>query len=288
DGTPLSGVSITVQGTSTATQTDDAGRYSISVSDAENAILVFTNVGYLREVITVSSRTNINVSLGEGISDIEEVVVTAYGTQTKESIAGSISTLSSDELSEIQSSNVIQSLSGKVGGVQIRNTSGLPGSSSSVRFRGIGSISTSNEPLYVVDGVPFNGDISSIPAQDIDQISFLKDAAANALYGSRGANGVVIITTKKGKGETRINYESRVGYNSRAIKDYELVDDPKEYYEQRWERLRLGNLVKGASETDAANSASAGIVGDLGYNIFNVANDQIIDPLTGKINPNAE
>src|SRR5699024_6900329 len=117
------------QGTSTATQTDDAGNYTIEAP--ADGVLVFTNVGFLRETVQIGNNTVINVQMNEGVADLEEVVVTAYGVQTKESIAGSISTLSSEDLSEVQSSNVIQSLSGKVGGVQIRNTDGLPGSSSS-------------------------------------------------------------------------------------------------------------------------------------------------------------
>src|SRR5690606_28997273 len=223
----------------------------------------------------------INVQLVDDSEALEEVVVTAYGVQTRESIAGSVTSLSSDDIAENQSGNVMQSLTGKVGGVQIRSTTGQPGAAPSVRFRGIGSISSSNEPLYVVDGVPYNGDVAAIATQDIDQITFLKDAAANALYGSRGANGVVIITTKKGKGEVKVNYESRVGYNSRSIKDYETVDDPIRYYELRWERLKLGNIYNGQSESEAASNASNSLISDLGYNIFNVPNNQVIDPSTG-------
>ncbi|RRN78083.1 SusC/RagA family TonB-linked outer membrane protein, partial [Pseudoxanthomonas sp. SGD-10] len=150
-----------------------------------------------------------------------------------------------------------------------------------------GSISSSNDPLYVVDGVPFNGDIASISSQDIEEISFLKDAAANALYGSRGANGVIIITTKKGRNSDKIDisYESRIGTNSRAVKDYDIVKDPVEYYELRWQRLRLGELADGASDADARDIATNNLVNDLKYNIFNVGNSDIIDPATGKVYP---
>ena len=231
----------------------------------------------------------LTIALVHSDNVLDQVVVTAYGSQTKESITGSISTLQAKDLQQVQSANVVQSLAGKIGGVQIRSMSGQPGEAATVRFRGLGAISSSNDPLYVVDGVPFNGDISSISSHDIEQISFLKDASANALYGSRGANGVIIITTKSGKSMDAIviNFDARAGYNSRAIKDYNYIKDPSEYYELRWQRLRLGGLVNEESDVDARLNASNSLVNDLGYNIFNVPNDQIIDPLTGKINPAA-
>jgi len=288
DGSPIGGVSISVVGTNTATQTDASGNYQIQVSESSTLNVAF--IGYATKRIAVGSQSMINIQLDAEENALDEIIVTAYGTQTKESIAGSISTLKAKDLSQIQSANVVQSLAGKVGGVQIRSTTGQPGASATVRFRGLGSISSSNEPLYVVDGVPFNGDIASISSQDIEEMSFLKDASANALYGSRGANGVIIITTKKGRntGEVDINFESRAGINSRATKDYDYITDPSEYYELRWNRLRLGEIVNGSGDTDARNTATNSLVNDLGYNIFNVANNQIIDPLTGKINPNAK
>jgi len=286
DGTPISGASVSVVGTSNGTQTDDAGNFKISA--LPGSTLNVSYVGYLPQKVSVGTSLVLTVVL---VSDnvLDEVVVTAYGTQTKESIAGSISTLKAKDLQQVQSANVVQSLAGKVGGVQIRSTSGQPGSAPVVRFRGLGSISSSNQPLYVVDGVPFNGDVASISSQDIEQMSFLKDASANALYGSRGANGVIIITTKKGKKTDAIdiNLDVRGGFNSRATKDYDYIKDPSEYYELRWQRLRLGGLVNGKSDAISRQDASNNLVNDLGYNIFNVANNQIIDPLTGKLNPNA-
>lgn len=288
DGSTLPGVSVTVQGSSVGTQTNADGVYTLSVP-ADARALVFSYIGFTSQTVNIGSNTTVDVSLQTDAQTLEDVVVTAYGAQTKESIAGSISTLRAGEIAQAQTANVIQSLAGKVGGVQIRSTSGQPGASSTVRFRGIGSISSSNQPLYVVDGVPYNGDVAAISPQDIDQISFLKDASANALYGSRGANGVIIITTKKGRGELDINYESRVGVNSRGAADYNIIKDPKEYYELRWQRLRMGAQIsnKNLSLEDAGAIASNTLVNDLGYNIFNVPNDQIVDRITGKINPNA-
>lgn len=288
DGTAIVGASVAIVGTSIATQTDATGSFNFEVPI--DGILTISYVGYITQRVEIAGKSVVNVLLEPGDHALDEVVVTAYGTQTKESIAGSISTLKSKDLEQVQSANVIQSLSGKVGGVQIRSTTGQPGASATVRFRGLGSISSSNDPLYVVDGVPFNGDVAGISSQDIEEISFLKDAAANALYGSRGANGVIIITTKKGRNNDRVEiaYESRIGFNSRAVKDYDIITDPTEYYELRWQRIRLGELNGGETDANARNTASNTLFDDLGYNIFNVANDQIIDPSTGSINPQAK
>ncbi|WP_343565443.1 SusC/RagA family TonB-linked outer membrane protein [Sphingobacterium sp.] len=288
DGKPLAGVTVVVQGTNVATQTDANGNYSLST--ASGKVIVFHSVGYTDKTLIVKEGQNaFNIILEDVNNALEEVIVTAYGTQTKESVAGSIATLKAKDLGQVQSANVVQSLSGKVGGVQIRSTTGQPGAAATVRFRGLGSISSSNDPLYVVDGVPFNGDIASISSQDIEEISFLKDASANALYGSRGANGVIIITTKKGKNTDKvdISLDSRVGFNSRATKDYDYITDPGEYYELRWQRLRLGEIVLGENDADARAYATENLVNDLGYNIFNVANNKIVDPKTGKLYQNA-
>ena len=288
-GAPVSFASITEKGTTNGVSADESGNFSINARTG--AVLVVSATGYSTKEVTVSSSAPLNVVLTKGDAQvIEEVVVTAYGTQTKQSITGSIETIKADDIQKIQTSNVMQSLSGKVTGVQIKSPSGQPGDAPSLRFRGIGSISSSNAPLYVVDGVPFNGDVSAISSQDIESISFLKDASANALYGSRGANGVVIITTKKGKaGLMSLTYDTKLGINSRAVPEYKLITDPKEYYELRWQRLRLGAKLTTPTLTwDAAGAAATnGLVKDLGYNIFNVANNQIVDATTGKINPAA-
>lgn len=284
DGKPLAGVTIAVQGSNVATQTDVNGNYSLSVPTGK--VIVFRSVGFADKTLIVKEgQSAFNVILDNSENSLQEVIVTAYGTQTKESIAGSISTLKSKDLEQVQSANVVQSLAGKVGGVQIRSTSGQPGAPATVRFRGLGSISSSNDPLYVVDGVPFNGDVASISSQDIAEMSFLKDAAANALYGSRGANGVIIITTKKGLNNNKIDMtiDSRVGVNSRATKDYDYITDPGEYYELRWQRLRLGQVTGGKTDAESRAYATENLVKDLGYNIFNVANNKIIDPATGKV-----
>lgn len=289
-GEPLPGITVTIKGTTKGVATDFDGNYKIKAKVGD--ILHFIGIG-LKSVdrLVSASTSKFDVVMHLETEELEEVVVTAYGTQNKASVAGSIQTIKSDQIAKAQSANVIQSLSGKAAGVQVRNTSGQPGEGSEVRFRGVGSISASNNPLYVVDGVPFDGDISSISSQDIESITFLKDASANALYGSRGANGVVVVTTKKGTGgKLRVTYETKLGINTRAVPDYDVITDPREYYQLEFQRRKLGAWVakNTLTEAEASLSAANSLVGSIGYNIFDVPNDQVIDPTTGLVNPNAD
>lgn len=193
----------------------------------------------------------------------------------------------SEVLADVTQANVIQGLIGKVAVVQIVANNGLPGTAPNVRFRGIGSINGSSAPLYVVDGAPFNGDISAINNQDIESISFLKDASAAALYGSRGANGVVIITTKKG---VKFTLDTRSGVASRAVKEYKIGKDAKNYYENYHSILKntymiVNNQQSEVAAQNASNNLISGALG-LNYNITDVANNQVVG-VDGKFNPNA-
>ena len=242
---------------------------------------------------TVGSASVINMKMQEDGKELEEVVVVAFGTQKKQEITGAVAKIDAKQLENAQASNAVQSLTGKVAGVQIAANSGQPGDKPQVRFRGIGSISSSNEPLYVVDGIPFAGDINAIATQDIESISFLKDASSNALYGSRGANGVIIITTKKGKkGQLNITYETKVGVNTRAVSEYDMITDPGDYYKAVYNRIRNGLIFQGQTPKAAAITASQNLItGDtysLGYNNYNVNPNEIIDINTGQLNPNAK
>jgi len=289
DSGPLPGVSIIIKGTTTGTETDFDGNYSIKTKVGD--ILVFSFVGMLTKEEKVGSASIINVTLESG-NVLEEVVVVAYGTQKKEEITGSVTTLKTKELADIPTASVVQGLVGKVSGVQIINQSGAPGADPTVRFRGIGSINSSSAPLYVVDGVVFNGNLNSINPQDIEAMTFLKDASANALYGSRGANGVIIITTKKGASEKlEVTIDSKIGFNSRAVPEYDIITGAGKYYEAVFDRVRLDLINEGATSADAAQAAAANIVTNpdfpIGYNNYDVAEGNIIDPLTGRVNPNA-
>ncbi len=167
------------------------------------------------------------ISLESSDQQLEEVMVVAYGTAKKSSFTGAASTISSSTIEKLQVSNVSKALEGAAPGVQVAMQSGQPGTSATIRIRGIGSINSSSDPLYVVDGMPYDGNISAINSADIESISVLKDAASTALYGSRAANGVIVITTKKGAAQkNRVTLEARVGVNSRGIPEYDIMTSP--------------------------------------------------------------
>jgi TonB-linked SusC/RagA family outer membrane protein len=295
DGMPLPGVTVVIQGTQLGTQTDLDGKYTVKAKPGD--VLVYSFIGMRDVTYTIGNAVSHNVSMVAVDNLLTEVVVTAYGTQSKGSVAGSIAEVKADEIANISSQNVVQGMVGKVSGVQIINSNGMPGEAPVVRFRGIGSISASSAPLYVVDGIPYAGDISAISNNDIESVSFLKDASAAALYGNRGANGVIIITTKKGKkGETKITIDSKVGFSSRAVPEYNVITNPGQFYEGWYGVMRntfIGTNGKDPiSAEQAAELASKELITNksygLGYNVYNVANDQLIDPKSGKLNPNGQ
>ncbi len=289
DTGPLPGVSILIKGTTTGTETDFDGKYTLKANTGD--ILVFSFVGMESQEITVGASNVIDVTLKSG-NLLEEVVVVAYGTQKKEEITGSVTTLKTKDLADVPTASVVQGLVGQVAGVQIINQSGAPGADPTVRFRGIGSINSSSAPLYVVDGIVFNGNLNSINPQDIEAMTFLKDASANALYGSRGANGVVIITTKQGASDKlEVTIDSKVGFNDRAVPEYDIITGAGKYYEAVFDRVRIGLIDAGETPADAAQAAAANIVTNpdfpIGYNNYDVPEGQIIDPTTGRVNANA-
>jgi TonB-linked SusC/RagA family outer membrane protein len=216
---PLPGVNVSVKGTTTGTISDAEGRYSLSVPGTD-ATLVFSFVGYTTEEIIVDNRSTIDVTLLPDIKSLGEVVVVGYGTQRKAETTGSIASVKSAELVQTPVVNVAQGLQARVSGVQINQNSGAPGGNISVRIRGTNSINGTSEPLYIVDGIQIaNGGgindispLSTINPGDIESVEVLKDASAAAIYGSRAANGVVLITTKRGKsGATRVTYDGYYG-----------------------------------------------------------------------------
>ena len=213
DGEPLPGVSVQIKGETTGTITDMDGKYSISAPS--DAILVYRFVGLKTVEQPVNGRNMINVTLESDSKELDEVMVVAYATAKKYSFTGAASTVKGDEIAKLQVASVSRALEGTVSGVQASAASGQPGTDAEIRIRGIGSINASSAPLYVVDGVPFDGSVNSINPDDIASMTVLKDAASAALYGSRGANGVIIITTKKAKeGQTRVNINGSFGFKS--------------------------------------------------------------------------
>lgn len=209
DGSPVPGVTVVIKGTLIGTITDSDGQFQIK-SPADSKTLVFSFVGMKTKEVPITSSTSYTVTLEEDVYNLEEVVAIGYGTIKKSDLTGSVSSVKSDEISAIPSSSVLQALSGRAAGVLVKQNTGAPGGSVSVRIRGTNSIQGSNEPLYVIDGFP--GDIGTLNNADISNIEILKDASATAIYGSRGANGVVLITTIGGAaGETKIDFESSYG-----------------------------------------------------------------------------
>ncbi len=234
-GMPLPGVNILVKGTTNGTTTDAQGSFNINVEN-ESAVLVFSFIGFEMQEAIVGTRTEINISLTPDIKSLEEVVVVGYGTQKKSDLTGSVGTVKADEIQERQSPSVSQALAGRVAGVSVSVNSGRPGGQSSVRIRGFSSISTSNNPLYVIDGVimpvgtqtdgsyNLNNAIDNINPADIASIEVLKDASSTAIYGARGANGVIMITTKRGSTSGgKISYDMQLSVPTIGPKRVEML-----------------------------------------------------------------
>ena len=212
NGEPLPGANVLVKGTTVGTVTDVDGNYSLGVTN-ENVTLIVSYVGFLSQEILLNGRIEVNVSLVPDLSTLSEIVVVGYGTVKKSDLTGSVASVKSEELTALPTINAVQGLTGRAAGVQVIQNSGEPGANISVRIRGGNSLQGNNEPLYVIDGFPISGGPTSINPNDIESVEVLKDASATAIYGSRGANGVVIITTKSGKaGRSRVDIESYYGF----------------------------------------------------------------------------
>src|SRR5690554_1971771 len=242
----------------------------------------------------IAGRSVINVTLGSDAIAMDEVVVVAYGTATRQAFTGSAATVDAREISKRQVSNITNAIAGQVAGVQASSSSGQPGSSANIRIRGIGSMSASNAPLYIVDGMPFEGNISAINSNDIESVSVLKDAAASAIYGARGANGVIIVTTKQGKrgSEAVVTLDSRWGSNKRGVPNYDVMTDPGMYYETFYRSLYNSRLYSGESAAAAHTYAQTVFLdadeGGLGYQVYTVPAGEYLVGTNFKLNPNAK
>ncbi|MEC3966537.1 SusC/RagA family TonB-linked outer membrane protein [Flagellimonas halotolerans] len=284
---PLPGVSIVVVGTSNGTQTDFDGNYTISASEGQ--VLRFSYIGQATVERTVGASSTINVQMEEDAQALEEVVVVGYGTTTKQAFAGTASVVEAEALEVKSFSNVSQALAGEVAGVSVINTSGQPGTTSTIRVRGYGSVNGNRDPLYVVDGVPFTGSINSINPADIKTTTVLKDATATAIYGSRGANGVILITTKSGSAnESYIEVDVKSGFNMQLIPRYDVITSPEEYIGYVWEGIRNGAALDGEEDPVAFANDNLFSVNYVhpGYNMWNVADGgELIDPATSTVRP---
>ena len=303
NGEPVIGASVVVKGTTIGTVTDFDGNFTLDVP----------YVGMKKVEVGVSSK--VNAVLESDSQALDEVMVVAYGTAKKSAFTGSAATIKDEKITSRQTSNVTNALAGQVAGVQTTSNTGQPGKDAEVRIRGIGSISASNKPLYVVDGVPYDGEISAISTSDIESMTVLKDAASNALYGARGANGVILITTKRGKsgdarvtfdangvilittkrgksGDARVTFDAKWGVNKRGIPSYETVTDPGKFYELAYSAIYNADLKKYAAAGDLASAnayANQAMLSSsyLGYQVFTIPNGEQLIGMDGKLNPNA-
>lgn len=290
EGKPVAGATVMVDGTTNGTTTNAAGQFVLSAP--ADATLQVSFIGYDTQLVAVAGKTRLNIRMSESSTSIDDVVVVAFGTTTKEAFTGSAAVVKSEELEKRQVTNVAQALAGAIPGVQVTSSSGNPSSTPTVLVRGLSSISAGVTPLYVVDGVPYSGDLNLINTADIESLTVLKDAASTALYGARGANGVIMITTKRAKkGEAIVTLDAKWGVNARGTQLYDNIDDPAQYYEAYYQSLYNYYRSNGFSSYDSTIRANelltSSNAGGLGYQVYTVPEGELFIGTNGKINPNA-
>ncbi len=288
----LIGASVTAGNAAGGVITDANGDFAIKVPVGTKHITV-SYVGYKSQRVDVPEKDlKLYVQLHPDSEILSEVMVVAYGQQTKASFTGSAAVVDGAAIEKTQVTNPLNALSGRVTGLQLSNASGAPGASSpSIRVRGFTSVNTDgNAPLVIVDGAPFSGSLNALNSNDIESMTVLKDAASAALYGARGANGVILITTKRAKlGEATVTLDAKWGHNSRATQDYNYVKNPAQYYELYYSSVYNSAISTGMSTAAAniyANETMLGSTG-LAYNVFTVPGGQNLIGTNGKLNPNA-
>ena len=285
EGIPFA--SVMEKGTMNGVAAGADGYYTIRVSSPD-AVLVFSSVGYNTVELSPGRAAVLNVLL-EVDNVLEETIVVAFGTQTKSSFTGSATVMDSEELSKKIVTNVADALVGATPGLQIRGSSGAPGASQgSINIRGISSLYLDTDPLIIVDGAPYSASLTNIPQADVESITVLKDAASAALYGARGANGVIIVTTKNGAGKKpQVNIDMKWGFDSRSIRRYKTINDPGAYYEAIYKQYENYYTNQGQSLVEANKNANALMISDLVYQDYTIPDGQMLIGTNGKLNPNA-
>lgn len=294
NGETLPGVSVVVPGTTVGTQTDVNGAFTLQIP-TDATTLEFSYIGFLPQTVTIGTNTTFDISLVADATQLGEVVVVGYSTTTQGAFTGSATVVSSEDLDRKNTSDISKALSGEVAGLQVVNGSGQPGRSATIRIRGLGSVNGNRDPLYVIDGVPMDGGntstspltsfspLTSINPADIESTTVLKDAAATAIYGARGANGVILITTRSGKGKPSfVEVDAQIGSNMSLLPRYDIITSPEQYIGLSWEGMY--NYADGRVD-DPTAYANANLFGSGGinakYNMWNVANGgELIDPAT--------
>ena len=291
DGSPLSDVSVMVKGTQTGTITNVNGKYTISVPAGSNT-LVFSSVGRTDKESVIPASGTLNITLAAASASMDEVIIVGYGTVKKGDFTGSANQVNHEDFKNRAILNPLNAIVATGPGVQTTASGGSPGASPGIRIRGFGSLGASDGPLYVVDGVAYDAGIANLNAEDIESITTLKDAATTALWGSRASNGVIAITTRKGKkNSNNMSVKVLQGMSNRAIPEYSRVD-AFQYYPLMWESLKYSLMYPksgtGQSEAVASQNATNQIKSQLGYNPFKgIANNDIVRP-DGTLNPAAE
>lgn len=293
DGQPIAGATVRIDGTQKATVTNADGKFTFSNLSAKENQITITFIGY--EPFKGSLKPDMKIYLTSKPELMDEVIVVAFGKQKRESFTGSATVVSSADIQKQQVSSPLEVLNGRVPGLMMTETNSLAsGSDPSIVIRGIGSLNAATDPLIVVDGLPFSGYMSDINPADIENMTVLKDAASNALYGARGANGVIMITTKNAsKGKTTVNINAKWGVNSDARVQYDYIDNPGEYYEAYY-RAYMNNFVyrqgMSAGEAHIKANNTIGLSADrngLGYMVYSVPSNQFLIGENGKLNPYA-
>ncbi|MCM1522266.1 MAG: TonB-dependent receptor [Muribaculaceae bacterium] len=286
---PLMGATVMGVGSKIGVVTDLDGKFSINLPASVKKLSV-SYVGMTTQEVDITA-SPMTIKL-ENLNVLDEVITVAYGTAKRSSFTGSASVLDASQIEAVQVTNPVDALNGRVAGVQLNNVSGAPGSNPTIFIRGISSINAGNEPLIVLDGTPFSGDLNTIATQDIESMTVLKDAASNALYGARGANGVILITTKRGKGNAKVTFDAKWGQNSRAVQDYDVISSPKGYYEAYATSLAnsqsaawgLGSKLEG----DALNNyVNKNLLSQLQYNVYGLPEGEQLIVDGYHLNPNA-
>ena len=290
-GEPVIGATVRVDGTSLGAPTDVNGRFTINNVPETAKLLKVSYVGM--NDITVAVKQNVRIVMEPTTQNLDEVMVVAYGTQKRSSFTGSAAELKAEDIERHVSTSVTGALTATTAGVQTTSSNGDPASESrATLIRGIGSMYASNSPLIVLDGMPYDGVLSSINPQDVESMTVLKDAAASAIYGARGANGVILINTKRGRmQDAEIKFDARWGSNSRAVPQYDVIDNPAQYYETAYKQLYNDYAYNGYTSAEAYARANARLLdennGGLGYLVYTVPAGENLIGTNFKLNPNA-
>lgn len=295
DGSPVIGASVLVVDTQIGVSTDIEGNFTIENVPASATTLRVSYIGMTTQEVKIVKGKAMKIVMVEDAKVLDDVMIVAFGTAKKSAFTGSAKVVDSEVLENTQVTSITNALAGKVAGVQLTSSNGAPGSQASIKIRGISSINAGNDPLIIVDGAPYSGDLNNLNPNDVESMTVLKDAASNALYGARGANGVIIITTKSAskKGEAHITFDAKYGVNSNALKKYNVISSPAQYYEMHYNALYNGYINKGMTAEQAwakANESLCDVAanGGLAYNVYTIPEGEVMIGTNGKLNPNAK